>query len=95
MVEDTTKRITAKYGANISKQWPGGGWYVDKNGNKAQSNIDTMPLNGKNFYGQQSGQKQHTAYYYVESLDGKYVPDHTDVAFTGRNGRLTVTEEDR
>lgn len=48
--EDTSLRITAKYGANISDKWPGGGWYVSPPSmysSTAQSNIDTMPLNGK------------------------------------------------
>ena len=86
-------RITAKYGANISKRWPGGGWYVSRNGSKAQSNIDTMPLGGKNFYGQQGGWNKHTAFYYLQTLEGKYELDHTDTTYS--DGRLTVTDEDR
>ena len=92
-VEDTTKSITAKYGANISKQWPGGAWYVSKQQREAQSNIDTMPLNGKNFYGQQGGGYVYSAYYYLESLAGKYELDHTDT--TKSNDDLYVTNEDR
>lgn len=72
--EDTSLRITAKYGANISDKWPGGGWYVSPLSmwsSTAQSNIDTMPLNGKNFYGQQSGYQTYNAYYYTEVLPGQ------------------------
>lgn len=101
--EDTSKRITAKYGANIRKQWPGGSWYVSTSGNKAQSNIDTMPLNGKNFYGQQSGYQTYNAYYYTEVLPGQtgdttvgsrtYKLDHTDTIQAGWG--LKVTDEER
>ena len=94
-------RITAKYGANISKKWPGGGWYVSKDPNDgtAQSGIDTMPLGGQNFYGQQPG-GDAKAYYYLEVLPGEngiqvgsksYKLDHTD---SGQYG-LIVTKEDR
>lgn len=104
--EDTSLRITAKYGANISDKWPGGGWYVSLPSmwsSTAQSNIDTMPLNGKNFYGQQSGYQTYNAYYYTEVLPGQtgdttvgsrtYKLDHTDTIQAGRG--LKVTDEER
>lgn len=104
--EDTSLRITAKYGANISDKWPGGGWYVSPSSmwsSTAQSNIDTMPLNGKNFYGQQSGYQTYNAYYYTEVLPGQtgdttvgsrtYKLDHTDTIQAGRG--LKVTDEER
>lgn len=104
--EDTSLRITAKYGANISDKWPGGGWYVSPPSmwsSTAQSNIDTMPLNGKNFYGQQSGYQTYNAYYYTEVLPGQtgdttvgsrtYKLDHTDTIQAGRG--LKVTDEER
>ncbi len=104
--EDTSLRITAKYGANISDKWPGGGWYVSPPSmwsSTAQSNIDTMPLNGKNFYGQQSGYQTYNAYYYTEVLPGQtgdttvgsrtYKLDHTDTIQAGRG--LKVTDEKR
>lgn len=104
--EDTSLRITAKYGANISDKWPGGGWYVSPLSmwsSTAQSNIDTMPLNGKNFYGQQSGYQTYNAYYYTEVLPGQtgdttvgsrtYKLDHTDTIQAGRG--LKVTDEER
>lgn len=104
--EDTSLRITAKYGANISDKWPGGGWYVSPPSmysSTAQSNIDTMPLNGKNFYGQQSGYQTYNAYYYTEVLPGQtgdttvgsrtYKLDHTDTIRAGRG--LKVTDEER
>lgn len=51
--EYTDLRISAKYGANISKKWPtyngSNTWYVGKNSNTSQVNIDTMPLGGAKF----------------------------------------------
>ena len=98
--EDTSKRITAKYGANIRKQWPGGSWYVKKSGSTAQTCIDTMPLDGKNFYGKQQGTSS-TGHYYIEVLPGQdytetrgskhYALDHSDFAPWG----VTVSKEDR
>lgn len=40
--EKTESRITAKYGANISKKWPGGIWATSPGGSTFQANIDTM-----------------------------------------------------
>ena len=97
--EDTNLRITAKYGANISKQWPGGAWHVGPNSSTWQANIDTMPLDGKNFY-KQSDNDSATASYYLEVLPGEtgtlvggkyYKLDHQDHAPSGS----TVTSEDR
>lgn len=100
--EDVSKRITAKYGANISKQWPGGSWFVKKAPDwdkTAQGNIDTMPLGGQNFYGQQSGTTAKAGYY-LEVLPGEtgtvvggktYKLDHTDSAPYG----VYVSKEDR
>ena len=107
--EDTDKRITAKYGAFIGEQWPGGGWYVGTSGNTAQSYLAIMPLNGKNFYGQQTGNSTATATYYVEVLPGEsgtttvsgktYKVHHTDSAKYDSDwwsgGGLTVTDEER
>ena len=99
-------KITAKYGANIRNQWPGGGWYVssDRGNNTAQSSIDVMPLGGKNFYGKQSGYYTQTASYYTEVLPGEtggtqmndglsYKLKHQDT--TSTDIRLKVTDEDR
>ena len=100
--EDVSKRITAKYGANISKQWPGGSWFVKKAPDwdkTAQGNIDTMPLGGQNFYGQQSGTTAKAGSY-LEVLPGEtgtvvggktYKLDHTDSAPYG----VYVSKEDR
>ena len=99
--ENTSLRITAKHGANIRAKWPiGTFWYVSQNNqDTAQSNLDTMPIGGKNFYGKASGNGK--AYYYVEVLPGEsgtetvggktYKLDHTDTGYT--NG--TVTDEER
>ena len=99
--ERTDLTITAKHGANIRDQWPQGTfWYVSQNNqNTAQSNLDTMPIGGKNFYGKVDGNGK--ANYYVEVLPGEsydetvggknYKLDHTDTGYT--NG--TVTDEER
>ena len=102
--EDTNKRITAKYGAYIGDKWPGGGWYVGQGSSTAQSNLATMPLGGKNFYGKQHGHNTSTAYYYVEILPGEtgdvkvqgkdYKLHHTDTVSHGY-ASLTVTDEER
>lgn len=106
-VEDASLRITAKYGAFIGDKWPGGGWYVDKSGETAQSYLSIMPLNGMSFYGQQTGNHTATATYYVEVLPGEsgtlvggkyYKEHHKDTAKYNKGifgGGLTVTDEDR
>lgn len=88
--EDTSKRITAKYGANISDKWPGGTWKISANSTTSQANIDVMPLDGDEFYEMNQGTAE--AYYYKEDLNGNYVLDHTD---TGAGRNSTVTKEDR
>ncbi len=107
--ENTQRRITAKYGAFIGDKWPGGAWYVSTSGNTAQSYLAIMPLNGKNFYGQQTGSMTATATYYVEVLPGEsgttvtvggktYKVHHTDSAnydWSIWGGGLTVTDEER
>ena len=88
--EKTEYRITAKYGANISKKWPGGIWTTSPGGSTFQANIDTMPLNGAKFY--ETSQGNAKAHYYLQSLAGAYVWDHTD---TGGSSGSKVTDEDR
>lgn len=102
--EDTSLRITAKYGAFIGDQWPGNGWYVSTDSDSyAQSYLAVMPLDGKNFYGQQTGDYTATATYYVEVLPGEtgtsvsgkiYKQHHQDTAKCNWYG-LTVTNEER
>ena len=82
--------ITAKYGENISKKWPGGVWSISPGGSTFQANIDVMPLGGAEFY--KRDQENGKAYYYLEDLNGNYVLDHTD---TGASTSSTVTKEDR
>lgn len=88
--EFTEYRITAKYGANISKKWPGGNWATSPGGSTYQANIDTMPLGGDEFFkiNQQGNAK---AQYYLEDLNGNFVLDHTDLA----PDDTYVTNEDR
>lgn len=88
--EIVSNRITAKYGANISKKWPGGIWTTSPGGSTFQASIGTMPLGGKEFFKTDQGNAK--AYYYLESLAGKYVLDHTD---TGGSSWSKVTDEDR
>ena len=100
--------IEAKYGANISDKWPtingSSAWKTSVDGSTAQANIDTMPLNGANFYGPKTGRHSETAYYYVEVLSGEtpdtnkggigYKLHHKDTSPGSLLG-LKVTEEDR
>lgn len=88
--EFTEYRITAKHGANISDKWPGGNWTTSPGGDTYQSNIDTMPLGGDEFF-KTNQQGNAKAYYYLEDLKGSFVLDHTDL---GPNG-TSVTNEDR
>ena len=77
--EMTGLRITAKYGANISSQWPSAtskiwGTTKGRNGGSApyQSGIDTMPLNGASFYYvNQNGKYTMNLYYYTQVLEGE------------------------
>ena len=99
-------RITAKYGQDISKQWPtysgSSTWSTKDNGSTYQANINTMPLGGAKFYGPQTGNYYCEASYYVEILPGensnitvggiKYRLDHTDKIY-GSN--IKITEEDQ
>ena len=82
--------ITAKYGANISEKWPGGIWTTSPGGSTFQASIGTMPLGGKEFFKTDQGNAK--ADYYLQSLAGNYVLDHTD---TGGASSSTVTNEDR
>ena len=88
--EITNNRISAKYGANIRNQWPGGQWKVSPSGSVYQTNIDVMPLGGTNFY--ETSQYNGSAKYYLEDLNGNYVLDHTD---TGASTTATISKEDR
>ena len=104
--EYTNLRITAKYGHDISKQWPtysgSSTWSTKDNGSTYQANINTMPLGGAKFYGPQTGNYYCAASYYVEILPGensnitvggiKYRLDHTDKIY-GSN--IKITEEDQ
>ena len=102
--EDLT--ITAKYGQDISKQWPtkngSSTWGTTRNGGPYQVNIATMPLGGAKFYGPKTGNGSETAYYYVEVLPGeasdvtvsgiRYKLDHKD---TSPGKGYYVTKEDQ
>ena len=99
-------RITAKYGQDISKQWPtkngSSTWSTKDNGSTYQANINTMPLGGAKFYGPQTGSSYCEAFYYVEILPGenssitvggiKYRLDHTDRIY---GSGIRITKEDQ
>lgn len=104
--EITGLTIHAKHGANIGDKWPtyngSSTWYIGKNSNTSQVNIDTMPLNGAKFYGPMTGYGSETAYYYVEVLPGEkgtttvggitYKEDHRD---TSPGKGYNVSKEDQ
>ena len=100
--------ITAKFGTDISTQWPtyngSSTWRTKPNGTTCQSSIQTMPLNGANFYGPKTGKITETAYYYLQVLPGHeqdphvkeyngkyYKKDHEDTAV---GSDLSITDED-
>ena len=99
-------RITAKYGQNISKQWPtykgSSTWRTNDGSGAYQVNIGTMPLDGAKFYGPKTGDEYETAYYYVEALPGeasdvtvsgiRYKLDHKD---TSPGTGYSVSKEDQ
>ena len=97
--------ITAKYGANISTQWPtvngSNAWRTTKNGSTSQVNIDTMPLGGATFYGPKTGYGSETAYYYVEVLPGESGTNHNGTTYklhhsdTSPGTGYNVSEEDK
>ena len=96
--------IKAKHGANISEKWPtvNGSctWSVNEKFTDGpwQTNIDTMPIGGANFYGPLIASSTVYAYYYVEALPGTsgqaYILHHTDSS-AHDGGRLVVTDEDK
>ena len=101
--------IEAKYGQDISKQWPtkneSSSWLTKPNGSTFQANIATMPLYGAKFYGPKTGYGTETASYYVQVLPGEtgtvkmdgiqYKFDHKDASPGSYYGTTTVTEEDQ
>ena len=100
--------ITAKYGANISDQWPARNngstnWATQENGyGPYQAGIDVMPLGGGNFYVPRSeSSSSASASYYVEVLEGeegitvngrKYKLHHTDTVMMS-NPSITWDED--
>ena len=95
--ENTSLRITAKYGAIIRDKWPNkpeSAWNVSKNGSTWQAGIDVMPLGGATFYERgKSGYNTMVASYYLETISGgKYELDHQDTVY-GQGD--FVTKEDQ
>ena len=106
--EYTDIQITAKHGADISKQWPeikgSKTWSTTKklSDGPFQANIQTMPLGGAKYYGPKTGTTFESAQYYVEVLPGEdgtvtrgdvtYKLHHTD---TSPGYGLKVSDEDK
>ena len=100
--ENTSLRITAKYGANIESEWPGYNWRTSYGGSTYQTHLFTMPAGGAKFYEVSNSAKTSSAGYYVEVLPGEtgtitkngkqYKLHHTDQSY---GSGYTVTDEDR
>ena len=108
--ELTDKTITAKWGANISAQWPKqpqSTWYVSQNiySSKMQAGIDVMPLGGATFYQYRPSDDAwtQTGNYYVEVVPGETGTANVDGTSykldhkdtTDYYGWLRVTKEDQ
>ena len=108
--ELTDKTITAKWGANISAQWPKqpqSTWYVsqDSYSSKMQAGIDVMPLGGATFYQYKPSDDAwtQTGNYYVEVVPGETGTENVDGTSykldhkdtTDYYGWLRVTKEDQ
>ena len=108
--ELTDKTITAKWGANISAQWPKqpqSTWYVsqDSYSSKMQAGIDVMPLGGATFYQYKPSHDAwtQTGNYYVEVVPGETGTENVDGTSykldhkdtTDYYGWLRVTKEDQ
>ncbi len=103
--ELTDKTITAKWGANISAQWPtyqgSSTWAVNPTGGPYQVNIDTMPIGGATFYGPKTGTGSETAYYYVEVLQGESGTEYNGTTYklhhsdTSPGTGYYITDEDK
>ena len=108
--ELTDKTITAKWGANISAQWPKqpqSTWYVSQDiySSKMQAGIDVMPLGGATFYQYRPSDDAwtQTGNYYVEVVPGETGTANVDGTSykldhkdtTDYYGWLRVTKEDQ
>lgn len=98
-------RITARYGQNISDRWPSkrtdlsttypANWKISETGGTYQSGIETMPLDGTNFYlPDADGNYTIRTDYYLENLTGDdYELDHSDI-FKSDNRDWRTTKND-
>ncbi len=69
--EFTEYKISAKYGADIHDQWPGGPWYIrPDNTNEFAISITTMPLNGANYYQMSSSGSWLDTVYMTQTVNG-------------------------
>lgn len=102
--------ITAKYGANISDQWPtvngSNTWRTKETFGWGESptyqvNIETMPFDGASFYGPKTADGSETAHYYVEVLPGETGTNYNGTTYklhhsdTSPGTGYSVSEEDK
>ncbi len=93
-VENTSLRITARYGVDVSKQWEkackDSGWGPNKDDNVQYTLIANMPAGNLEMYQKTSGNVENITYY-VEGLNGEW-----DVyAKFGAPQGVHLTEEDK
>ena len=108
--EITALTITAKYEEKIGDKWPtyngSCAWsttntfYGGELEGPYQVNIDTMPINGGNYYGPKTGNGSETAYYYVQVLPGENGINYNGVTYkehhhdTSPGTGYKITDED-
>ncbi|SET98635.1 InlB B-repeat-containing protein, partial [Enterocloster clostridioformis] len=93
--EDESLRITARYGADVSKKWENAcahdGWGPNKSGNVQYTLIANMPAENLNMYRKNAGSGKKI-YYYVEGVtQGEKL---TYAAFNASSNAY-LTEEDK
>lgn len=93
--EDTSLRITARYGVDVSKEWEKAcakdGWGPDKNSNVQYTLIANMPAKNLDMYRKNAGSGKNI-YYYVEGLtQGQQLTYATFDA----SSNVHLTEEDK
>ncbi len=84
----------------LSRTYPSNWWTGTYSGNNPyrgkiyQGGISTMPLNGAKFYLEDSdGRYTVKTDFYLESLSGEYILDHTDSFKSSNNAWQTTTED--
>lgn len=93
--EDTSRRITAKYGTDISAKWDSSAkgyvWSTEPGGRTYYSAFTNMPLDGFTCYAQNSGGNMVVNYYVETFTPGEYELKQSVGGFNYGN----LTEEDK